>query len=98
MAKRKDPTPSDDLFSAPVARKKDPPTAAPKAKDPPPSVPVAAEPPKRKGKRVWLTNAFELPQGIDRTGLELGPPKAFRSFTVEALDRIGARGLYRIAT
>lgn len=85
MAKRKPA--DDDLFSAsPPAVKKEP------VPEPP-----TPEPQRRKGKRVWLTNGFELPSGIDRTGLELGEPKPFRKFTVEALKKVGAVGIYRIA-
>ena len=83
MAKRKD---TDDLFSQPAEKKE---------AEPPP--PVVSEAPKRKGKREWLTNGFELPSGIDRSGLELGEPRAFGNFTVEALKKVGAMGIYRIA-
>ena len=86
MAKRKD---TSDLFSQPAEKKK--------AEPPPPPPPVVSEAPNRKGKREWLTNGFELPSGIDRSSLELGEPRAFGNFTVEALKKVGAMGIYQIA-
>jgi hypothetical protein len=51
-----------------------------------------------KGVRTWISNAFELPTGIDRRDLELGDPMPYGSFTTENLKAIGAVGLYRIST
>ena len=65
-----------------------------KAPDPAPA--PEAPPPLEKGQLLWLTNAFELPSGIDQTTLRLGEPKPFRSLTIEYLKRAGAKGIYRV--
>jgi hypothetical protein len=42
-----------------------------------------------------MANLPDLPSGIDRSGCDLGPPRPYQSFTVEALIALGAKGLYR---